>query len=190
LITDSTTFTVTLHSCLKTQQAEERNWAAVVDYAHVTMAPSMYQSRCEWREARSPTLVIACADGRWRDHIEDFAANALKIDSAYDLLMVPGGAEPLALANLIPKDFNFLRRRLDMLVASHGIRQIVLIAHENCGWYRQRRIGSLTIDLKTRQLADLRQARARLQEWFDDVTVDTYFARLDGAPPRATFETV
>ena len=148
----------------------------------------MYQSRCEWREARSPTLVIACADGRWRDHIEDFATNGLEIDSGYDLLMVPGGAEPLALANLIPKDFSFLRRRLEMLVIGHGIRQIVLIAHENCGWYRQRRIGPITIDLKARQLADLRQARTLLSEWFDGVSVDTYFARVEGTPPRAVFE--
>jgi hypothetical protein len=150
----------------------------------------MYQSRVEWREARSPTLVIACADGRWRDHIEDFAANALKIDAAYDLLMVPGGAEPLALADLIPKDFNFLRRRLDMLVRSHGIRRIIIIAHENCGWYRERKIGPLTLDLKARQLADLRQARARMEEWFGDAAIETYYARVDGTPPRATFEAV
>ena len=150
----------------------------------------MYQSRCEWREAGSPTLIIACADGRWRDHVEDFAANGLKIDPAYDLLMVPGGAEPLALADLIPKDFNFLRRRLEMLVRSHGTRRIVLIAHENCGWYRERRIGPFTLDPKARQLADLRQARGRMQEWFDGVTIESYFARLDGAPPRALFESV
>ncbi len=150
----------------------------------------MYQSRSEWREARSPTLIIACADGRWRDHIEDFAANGLHIDAAYDLLMVPGGAEPLALADLIPKDFNFLRRRLDMLVPAHGIRRIVLIAHENCGWYRARKIGPFSVDLKARQLADLRRARTRLQEWFPEAGVETYFARVDGNPPRAMFEPV
>jgi hypothetical protein len=150
----------------------------------------MYQSRCEWREDRSPTLVIACADGRWRDHIEDFAAHALKIDAAYDLVMVPGGAEPLALADLIPKDFNFLRRRLEMLVRSHGTRRVVLIAHENCGWYRERKIGPFTVDVKARQLADLRQARMRIQEWFGGVSVETYFARVEGTPPRASFEAV
>jgi hypothetical protein len=151
-------------------------------------AHPMYESRCEWRVERSPTLVIACADGRWRDHIEDFASNALKIDPAYDLLMVPGGAEPLALADLIPKDFNFLRRRLDMLVRAHGSRRIVIIAHENCGWYRERRIGPFTADLKGRQLADVRQARARMQEWFTGVAIETYYARVAGDPPRAVFE--
>jgi hypothetical protein len=135
-------------------------------------------------------LIIACADGRWRDHIEDFAANGLHVDPAYDLLMVPGGAEPLALADLIPKDFNFLRRRLDMLVRSHRIRRVVLIAHENCGWYRERKLGPFTLDCTARQLADLRQARLRLQEWFGDVAIETYFARVNGTPPRATFESV
>ena len=104
--------------------------------------------------------------------------------------MVPGGAEPLALDDLIPKDFNFLRRRLEMLVRSHGIRRVVLIAHENCGWYRARKLGPFTLDLKARQLADLRRARARLEEWFGDAAVETYFARLEGTPPRATFEPV
>jgi hypothetical protein len=150
----------------------------------------MYQSRCEWREARSPTLIITCADGRWRDHIEDFAATGLHVDPAYDLLMVPGGAEPLALADLIPKDFSFLRRRLEMLVRSHGTRRVVLIAHENCGWYRERRLGPFTLDLKARQLADLRRARVQLQEWFGDVVIETYFARVEGTPPHAIFDTV
>jgi hypothetical protein len=77
-----------------------------------------------------------------------------------------------------------------MLVGTHGIRQIVLIAHENCGWYRDRKIGPFTIDLKARQLADLRQARALLQEWFRDARVETYFARVEGTPPRATFDAV
>ena len=40
-------------------------------------------------------LAGGFADGRWRDHIEDFVANALQVDPAYDLVMVPGGAEPL-----------------------------------------------------------------------------------------------
>jgi hypothetical protein len=150
----------------------------------------MYQSRAEWREARSPTLIIACADGRWRDHLEDFAANGLHIDPAYDLLMVPGGAEPLALADLIPKDFSFLRRRLDMLVRSHGTRRIILVAHENCGWYRERKVGPFTLDLKSRQLADLRRARGLIQDWFPAVSIETSFACVDGTPPRATFEPV
>jgi hypothetical protein len=77
-----------------------------------------------------------------------------------------------------------------MLVRSHGTCRIILIAHENCGWYRERKLGPFTLDLKARQLADLRQARARMQEWFREASVETYFARVDGDPPRATFEAV
>jgi hypothetical protein len=77
-----------------------------------------------------------------------------------------------------------------MLVRSHGTRRVVLIAHENCGWYRERKIGPFTVDVKARQLADLRHARMRIQEWFGDVSVETYFARVEGTPPRASFEAV
>jgi hypothetical protein len=149
-----------------------------------------YESPLDWRTERSETLVVACADGRWRPHIEDFVANHLNAGDRIDFLSVPGGIEPLTLVDLVPKDFNFVRRRLELLVRTHKIRRIVAIAHEHCGWYRERRIGPLTIDLRARQIAHLQQARVRLQELFPDVAVDTYYARLDGAPPRVVFDVV
>jgi hypothetical protein len=133
--------------------------------------------------------VIACADGRWRPHVDGFVTTHLALGSAYDSIAVPGGVEPLTLLDLVPKDFNFFRRRLEMLVRSHTVRHIVLIAHENCGWYRERRIGPITVDLQSRQIADLKRVRARCREWFPDVQVDAYYARLDGAQ-QVVFGTV
>ena len=100
-----------------------------------------------------------------------------------DFVAVPGGIEPLTLVDLMPKDFNFLRRRLEALVESHGTRRIVAIAHQDCAWYRARKIGPVTLDFKDQQIRDLRRAAARLREMFDGVTVETYFARLSETPP-------
>jgi hypothetical protein len=97
----------------------------------------------------------------------------------------------MSLFDLVPKDFNFFRRRLEALVESHGTRRIVAIAHQDCAWYKSRKIGSMTLDLRERQIADLRRAAKMLRESFPDMLVETYFARLTGADPqKVIFEAV
>ena len=154
-------------------------------------AAPIYESSEPWAPGRPDTVIISCVDGRWRAHIQEFALQHLKADSHADILSVPGGIEPLTLVDLIPKDFSFFRRRLESLVEGHGTRRIVAIAHQDCGWYRTRTVLSMKLDLRERQIADLRRAAARLREMLPGVAVETYFARLDaGNPPRVVFEAV
>jgi hypothetical protein len=91
----------------------------------------------------------------------------------------------------VPKDFNFFRRRIEALVESHGTSRIVAIAHQDCAWYKSHKIGSFSMDLRERQIKDLRQSAARLREMFRGVTVETYFARFStDEPKRVVFEQV
>ena len=107
------------------------------------------------------------------------------------LMAGAAGIEPLTLVDFVPKDFNFFRRRLESLVESHGTRRIVAIAHQDCAWYKAHRIGPLTIDLRGRQIRDLRRASARLRQMFGDIVVETYYARLAGTTPeRVVFEKI
>lgn len=155
------------------------------------MSAPVYESREPWNPERPGTLVITCVDGRFYHHFLEFAREHLKAGEQVDMLAVPGGIEPLTLMDLVPKDFNFLRRRLESLVEAHGTRRIVAIAHQDCGWYRTRRIGPVTIDLAERQVRDLRCAAGQLRSMFPGLTVETYFARLTGgSPPRVSFEAV
>ena len=104
---------------------------------------------------------------------------------------MPGGIEPLTLIDLVPKDFNFFKRRLEALIDAHGTSRIVAIAHQDCAWYKSRRIGPITIDLRERQIRDLRHSAARMREMFPGVTVETYFARFStDEPKRVVFEQV
>ena len=65
------------------------------------------------------------------------------------------------------------------------------IAHQDCAWYRTRKIGPFTIDLRDRQIADLRRGASRLRDLFDGAVVETYFARLSGSnPEKVVFEAV
>jgi hypothetical protein len=151
----------------------------------------VYEAREPWDPVRPETTIITCVDGRWYRHFQEFARDHLKTGPRTDFLAVPGGIEPLTLLDLVPKDFNFFRRRLEALVEGHGTKRIVAIAHQDCGWYRTRKIGPFKIDLRDRQLADLRRAKARLREMFNGVVVETYFARLSGtSPEKVLFDSV
>jgi hypothetical protein len=155
------------------------------------MAGSVYQSSLPWDPQRPQTTIITCVDGRWYPHFQEFARVHLNAGPRTDFVAVPGGIEPLTLIDLVPKDFNFLRRRLESLVEAHGTRRIVAVAHQDCAWYKSRKIGPVMIDFKDRQIADLKRASARLRDLFRGVTVETYFARLsDSDPRRVVFDVV
>jgi hypothetical protein len=151
----------------------------------------VYQSPLAWDPSRPETTIITCVDGRWYPHFQDFARTHLGAGPRTDFVAVPGGIEPLTQADLMPKDFNFFRRRLEALVESHGTRRIVAIAHQDCAWYKARRLGPITLDLREQQIRDLRRASARLREMFPGVIVETYFARLGQTQPESVvFESV
>ena len=153
----------------------------------------VYQCTEAWDAQRPQTLVISCVDGRWRPYIQEFLSSFLGISPHTDFMAVPGGIEPLTLVDLIPKDFNFFRRRIESLVAVHGTRRIICIGHQDCAWYLERKIGPITIDLQGRQLKDLRRAASWIHETFPNMRVETYFARriavADG-PEKVVFEAV
>ena len=151
----------------------------------------VFTASAPWDGSRPDTLVVCCADGRWSAAIQEFLAAHLGTTCHADIISVPGGIEPLTLMDVVPKDFSFLRRRLEALVQGHGTRRLVAIAHEDCSWYRVHKIGPVTLDLRARQVADLARATARLCELFPQVAVETYYAsRSAGPPERVVFELV
>ncbi len=102
---------------------------------------TVYNSSLPWNPERPDTTIITCVDGRWYHHFQEFARMHLNAGARTDFLAVPGGIEPLTLLDLVPKDFNFFRRRIEALVEAHGTRRFVAIAHEDCAWYRTRAVG-------------------------------------------------
>lgn len=154
-------------------------------------APTVYESSVPWNPKRPDTVIISCVDGRWRAHIQEFTVSQLGADLHADFLAVPGGIEPLTLVDLVPKDFNFFRRRLESIVEAHGTRRVIAIAHQDCAWYKTRKFLNMKIDLRERQISDLRRVAARLREALPGIVVETYFARLEGRDPeRVVFEAV
>jgi hypothetical protein len=153
--------------------------------------PIVYESSLPWDPERPSATIITCVDGRWYHHFQEFARVHLAAGTRTDFLAVPGGVEPMCLFDLMPKDFNFFRRRLEALVEAHGTSRIVAIAHQDCAWYKARKLGPITIDLREKQILDLRRASKMFRELLPGVMVETYFARLSGTnPERVVFESV
>ncbi|HKY32443.1 MAG TPA: carbonic anhydrase [Candidatus Polarisedimenticolia bacterium] len=157
----------------------------------VQTGTELYASTLSWDPTRPPATILCCVDGRWFHHMQEFVQTRLGAGRRTDFLAVPGGVEPLTLFDLIPKDFNFFRRRIQALVKAHGTTRLIAIAHQDCAWYKELKLGPFTLDLRQRQLKDLRRAASKLKDMFPDVAVETYYARLSGEqPPRVVFETV
>jgi len=151
----------------------------------------VYESRLARNPERPGTTITPCVNGRWYHHFQEFAREHLKAGEHTDFLAVPGGIEPITLFDLVPKDFNSFRRRIESPVEAHGTRLIVAIAHQDCAWYKTHKLGPVTLNLRERQIHDLRRSAARLHEMIPEVTVETYFARLSGTnPERVVFEAV
>ena len=150
-----------------------------------------YLTELPWDPERPETVVITCVDGRWYRHFQEFAREHLKAGPCTDFMAVPGGIEPMTLADEVPKDFNFFRRRLEALVEAHGTRRIVVIAHQDCAWYRER-MGAATAEaMRAKQIADMRRAASWLRARFEGVVVQPFFARLSGTTPeKVMFEGV
>jgi carbonic anhydrase len=138
----------------------------------------VYTSTLPFQADHSEAVAIVCSDGRFLRHSLRFLEEHLGLDQ-YDLLVLPGAIHPLTLANLLPKDFKTVQRKIAFLVEKRPIHRIVCIAHEDCGWYKDFKIGGLHLNLKERQLRDLQQAAQVLRSWFPHLAVDLYYARIE-----------
>jgi hypothetical protein len=97
----------------------------------------------------------------------------------YDLIAVPGGVYMLSFADVLPKQLKVGMQMVKFLVKSHLPPRVVLIAHYECGRYREgfgswlRRPG---FSLEDKQRRDLQAVAADLLEAFPDLPVEGYYA--------------
>jgi hypothetical protein len=133
---------------------------------------SSYTSRIPWANQFSETLLIACSDGRFEVQLDNYCKEYLGLGSC-DRFLVPGGIAGL---QILSEFFYADRERITLLVTHHAIRKIICMAHEDCGYYRNRYPG--VDDLSPRQLEDLRTAGESLRYWFGGVSVELVYARV------------
>ncbi|MBZ5513890.1 MAG: hypothetical protein LAN62_03415 [Acidobacteriia bacterium] len=149
-----------------------------------------YHPSAKFHPGRADTLVVYCSDSRIQAAVQEFLASSLNLGGSYDVLAIPGGPQSLTLIEYLPKLSWALGKWLRFLVDAHELKRIVLIAHQDCGWYKQlpfHLFGSS--DPRTRQEDDLRRARRSLAGDFPQVLMDLYYVTWD-ANNRVTIEAV
>jgi len=148
--------------------------------------PPIYQCASEYNHSRILAAAIYCSDGRVGDHFDDFLQNALGLPR-HDRVALPGGPACLAGHPQAHLEEQGVVDELRFLVEVHGLKRVVLIAHEGCAFYSAR------LDLKDRRLelvqrADLVRSAAVVRRVTGIDAVEGYFARLVNG--RITFERV
>lgn len=136
-------------------------------------------------EEYADTLAIYCSDGRFAESIDWFIEHHLGVPK-FDQMAMPGGPAWLSLDIDRVWEHEIARRHGGYLIRVHRIKRVIMIAHENCGFYRERRVPQE--QMKERQVADLQSAAQYLLRAFPYLTVDAYYVR--GLPDAVDFEAV
>ncbi|NOT01756.1 MAG: hypothetical protein HOP29_14130 [Phycisphaerales bacterium] len=145
-----------------------------------------YDSPVRYEKARIHAAALYCSDGRVGAHFDDFLHNGLSLPR-YDRVSLPGGPACLAGHPQAHLEEQGVIDELGFLVEVHGLRRVVLIAHQGCAFYATR------LELKEPRLelvqrADLVRAAAFVHRVTGLDAIDAYFAKL--VEGRVRFERV
>lgn len=142
-------------------------------------------------------IVVQCSDPRLQRAFREFTATELGLGAGdFMPLVVSGGASVLAHPQRLPKEFKFMRDRLEFYRAMMpSLRRVVLITHEGCRYSRalKKRVVSPRDAPRETGHEDLKVVRAALASTLArlDLTPEHYYARFIGAGgARVSFERV
>ena len=135
-----------------------------------------YISPIGFEHERIGAAAVYCSDGRYGEQMDEFLHQGLGFPR-YDRVAMPGGAAALGSHFVTMREEMALERQLRFLITSHQLNHIVLIAHQDCGYYQQIRLREKT--LEAQQWTDLRRAAERIRTYAPNLTVLGYLARRD-----------
>ncbi len=139
----------------------------------------VFVSSSPFRVEHPSTLALYCSDGRFAGAVEEFARH-LGHDRL-DVLAIPGGPtllHPSWAVRFFESDT--VCSALDFLVEAHRIADVLLLAHEGCGYYRARYPGDSDEDRVRRQHVDLTAAARVVRARHTQANVSAYFMRVEG----------
>jgi hypothetical protein len=145
-----------------------------------------YESRLPYDSARIHAAAIYCSDGRLGEHFDDFLQHCLALPR-YDRVTLPGGPGCLAGHHQAHLEEKGVIDELQFLVEVHGLRRVVLLAHQGCAFYVTR-LELHEPRLELVQRADLVRAAAYVNRVTGIDAIDAYFAR--NVDDRIQFEQV
>lgn len=130
-------------------------------------------------------LVINCMDYRLVQPVKDFVFS-LGLNGSYDQVSLAGGAKNLVVTE-DTCDREFLVKQIELAKNLHGIEQVILINHTDCGAYGGQQAFKSEEEERERHLDDLRNAKKIILERWLGLEVVLVLARI-GKEGEVSFE--
>ena len=158
----------------------------VLERAESFLAPrSVYAARTSFDANRVGAAAVYCSDGRFGEQMDEFLHEGLLLPR-YDRVAIPGGAACLAGRTTSPFwQKTALEEQLSFLIREHELRQVILIAHDGCAFYKDLWPSGWRA-VEHQQAQDLATAAACIRFWNTGVEIEGFFARKVNG--RVTFE--
>lgn len=135
-----------------------------------------FRSPLHFDKTHPSALAVWCSDGRFTHAVEQLLQSLG--EARLDTLTIPGGPALLDTTSAGVGALDVVREATSFLVKGHSIQRVVLIAHAECGYYRNRFRYESAEAMRRRQLADLRGAARWLRTAHGGVQVSCYFAEI------------
>ncbi len=84
----------------------------------------------DFNDSFSGNMAVFCSDERFAGATLSFLENIFG-NNRFDLVSVPGGPA------FISKDEPVLMKHIELLIEEHKILNVILISHEDCGYYKK-----------------------------------------------------
>lgn len=125
------------------------------------------------------TLVIHCADPRFRSAFETYIKQDLRTEH-YILISVPGGAGAFVSRDSDTGEVKVILEDIRLFLARTEMTRVLAFNHDLCLWYGNLLPGLEAQPMAQRQIADLRQLADVIHSEYSQVRVETYMAVVDG----------
>jgi carbonic anhydrase len=127
---------------------------------------------------QSETLVIHCSDPRFQTAFRRFITEILGIRN-YAPIAIGGGVHALGVPNTMPENYKSLWAQIEFFIAEGQFRQVIIINHEDCRWYRKMEQYETKTQPQAKGILDLQTAASIIRNGFPEVTVRAFWAALD-----------
>jgi len=132
-------------------------------------------AKSDFNAKHPDALAIYCSDGRFTDGVEALVREIGH--QRLDVLCMPGGPALLDLESASFSALETMRGSASFLIRGHGTKHVVLVAHEGCGYYKERYRFESPEEIVRQQREDLRKAATWLLGMHPDLKITKYFAK-------------